>query len=364
MSTDTQNNAPVIAEAFSIPAALREIASWMDSGGPTYHEAELIGMNIAGPTGCGAHKECTKAAKLAFLEAARIWERLHPGSPVSAEPLGMSLEIRTLGNYGAAFDSPGNRRAYTYDHQPGNVKASRLGSACLQAAAASAGDTIDRGLGLLKELQAQGFGVFDTDSARWHAAPVAAQSDLTQQTLDDVMAGIPARDAEIEALRKQVETLQAQLVDRSPEMQGTPVDESPNLQSQQQPVSGADQFRDTAQMIEPSGNSGELPSDDWLTGCVGVHNHGGMHQITGLADIRRFTECVLKHWGKQDADKVDAERYRAWRDAACKNDRTLIDAMFEYQQKHFRGGNPTPDQFDAGIDYALAAIDAARKEQA
>ncbi|WP_406611870.1 hypothetical protein [Alcaligenes aquatilis] len=44
-----------------------------------------------------------------------------------------------------------------------------------------------------------------------NAAPVAAQPDLTQQTLDDVMAGIPARDAEIEALRKQVETLQAQL---------------------------------------------------------------------------------------------------------------------------------------------------------
>ena len=72
------------------------------------------------------------------------------------------------------------------------------------------------------------------------SAPVAAQPDVTQQTLDDVMAGIPARDAEIEALRKQVETLQAQLVDRSPEMQAKPVDESPNLQSQQQPVSGAD----------------------------------------------------------------------------------------------------------------------------
>lgn len=72
------------------------------------------------------------------------------------------------------------------------------------------------------------------------AAPVAAQPDLTQQTLDDVMAGIPARDAEIAELRKQVETLQAQLVDRSPEMQRKPVDESPNLQGQQQPVSGAD----------------------------------------------------------------------------------------------------------------------------
>lgn len=43
-----------------------------------------------------------------------------------------------------------------------------------------------------------------------YAAPVAAQPDVTQQTLDDVMAGIPARDAEIEALRKEIETLRAQ----------------------------------------------------------------------------------------------------------------------------------------------------------
>ncbi|MFC3866226.1 hypothetical protein [Alcaligenes aquatilis] len=41
------------------------------------------------------------------------------------------------------------------------------------------------------------------------SAPVAAQPDVTQQTLDDVMAGIPARDAEIAALRKEIETLKA-----------------------------------------------------------------------------------------------------------------------------------------------------------
>ena len=39
---------------------------------------------------------------------------------------------------------------------------------------------------------------------------VAAQPDVTQQTLDDVMAGIPARDAEIAALRKEIDTLRAQ----------------------------------------------------------------------------------------------------------------------------------------------------------
>lgn len=50
-----------------------------------------------------------------------------------------------------------------------------------------------------------------TDLVKSYSAPVAAQPDLTQQTLDDVMAGIPARDAEIEALRKEIEALQAAL---------------------------------------------------------------------------------------------------------------------------------------------------------
>lgn len=41
-------------------------------------------------------------------------------------------------------------------------------------------------------------------------APDIAQPDLTQQTLDDVKAGIPVRDAEIAELRKEIETLRAQ----------------------------------------------------------------------------------------------------------------------------------------------------------
>src|SRR5690606_29154059 len=43
-----------------------------------------------------------------------------------------------------------------------------------------------------------------------YTAPVATQPGLTQQTLDDVMAGIPARDAEIAALRKEIDSLRAQ----------------------------------------------------------------------------------------------------------------------------------------------------------
>lgn len=70
---------------------------------------------------------------------------------------------RTLGMYGAAFDGPGPHRAYTYQEQPGNVAASRLGNAACAAMAGSAGDSIDRGLGLLKALQDVGFGVFQVE---------------------------------------------------------------------------------------------------------------------------------------------------------------------------------------------------------
>lgn len=50
------------------------------------------------------------------------------------------------------------------------------------------------------------------EQAHSRATALTAQPGqaLTQQTLDDVMAGIPARDAEIEALRKEIETLRAQ----------------------------------------------------------------------------------------------------------------------------------------------------------
>lgn len=115
-----------------------------------------------------AYNLLVKGAKMAWKFAedelsrsespdAQVRSLAQQDAPVDADPVRL-----TLGSYGKAFDLPGNRRAYTYDHQPGNVEASRLGNACQQAAAASAGDTIDRGLNLLKELQAVGFGVFDS----------------------------------------------------------------------------------------------------------------------------------------------------------------------------------------------------------
>ena len=73
------------------------------------------------------------------------------------------VQICKLGMMGRAYDTPGeSHRAYTYDAQPDNVGAWRLGDACRIANEEKAcGDFIDRGLILLRELQAKGFGVFD-----------------------------------------------------------------------------------------------------------------------------------------------------------------------------------------------------------
>lgn len=68
--------------------------------------------------------------------------------------------VLTIGNRGAAYDSPNTRRAFTYADQPGNINASKLGRACDAASNMSAGDSIDRGLCLLKALQSEGFGAF------------------------------------------------------------------------------------------------------------------------------------------------------------------------------------------------------------
>jgi hypothetical protein len=65
-----------------------------------------------------------------------------------------------IGAKGSAFDAPETKRAYTYKEQPGNAVASKLGRACEAANKQRAGDNIDRGLGLLQELQKEGFGVF------------------------------------------------------------------------------------------------------------------------------------------------------------------------------------------------------------
>lgn len=87
-----------------------------------------------------------------------------------------------VGLRGSAFDMPETKRAYTYDEQPGNVVASRLGSAWIKAK--NGGDNIDAGLSLLKELQAEGFGVFDIGAI--YTAPRPAVNAELLDALQDI----------------------------------------------------------------------------------------------------------------------------------------------------------------------------------
>lgn len=65
----------------------------------------------------------------------------------------------------------------TYENQPDNIGAWKLGRACGNAARHRAGDEIDRGLALLLELQVEGFGIvpldakFERDPAQRHHHP-------------------------------------------------------------------------------------------------------------------------------------------------------------------------------------------------
>lgn len=115
----------------------------------------------------------TGSGSMAALKDGRegfIWPAksdAHP-IPLYARPPGevIALQLdRKVGMYGCAYDPPGPCRAYTYEHQPSNLPAYSLGQAHAAAAAMSAGDNIDRGLGLLKALEDQGFGVFEIGRA-------------------------------------------------------------------------------------------------------------------------------------------------------------------------------------------------------
>lgn len=84
-------------------------------------------------------------------------------SALSAQVQDVAGSIIKLGTYGRAYDRPEERRAYTYEHQPGNIEAYKLGRACSDIH--SGGDWIDRGLNLLNSLQREGFGVFELPAA-------------------------------------------------------------------------------------------------------------------------------------------------------------------------------------------------------
>ncbi|MDH4867969.1 hypothetical protein SBO82_13455 [Alcaligenes nematophilus] len=201
-----------------------------------------------------------------------------------------------------------------------------------------------------------------------YTAPVAAQPDVTQQTLDDVMAGIPARDAEIAVLRKEIETLQAaqaqqyvsggNLADRLDVLADTA---SPGSQMQsdlyaaatiwrkhlkgpaaQQPVSGADDIEFLVRVLEQV--SAWLP-EDWSE---------FLERNPAVVDMLR---PMVNHQTQQDADKVDAERWRAYRASVAADDAGFLQrALNAIEAMGLEDGQlPSEDQIDA-------AIDAARKE--
>ncbi|USY23984.1 hypothetical protein NIZ92_11690 [Alcaligenes sp. 1735tsa3] len=217
-----------------------------------------------------------------------------------------------------------------------------------------------------------------------------ADTSLTQQTLDDVKAGIPARDAEIEALRKELETLQrAQAQPTFDDLQalaikhgawvpgygpfaaellatyGLAPEKQPhwvtgwlnamnavNAKAAQQPVSGADGFPEVMQPIETI----EYWADAYSNPEGDEHFMGHGMVVTLLREYAALRAALAQ----QDADKVDADRYRAWRDAAVANSTQFVIAMRKALPPEAWTGTPrwpTTTEWDA-------AIDAARKEQA
>lgn len=90
------------------------------------------------------------------------FQSLYAAPVVSAEQKGVQavVQVCKLGRFGAAFDAADTKYAYTYTDQPDNVGAMKLGRAASVNGTKRHGDEIDRGLHLLLQLQAEGFGVF------------------------------------------------------------------------------------------------------------------------------------------------------------------------------------------------------------
>ncbi|HRO20851.1 hypothetical protein [Alcaligenes phenolicus] len=216
------------------------------------------------------------------------------------------------------------------------------------------------------------------------AAPVAAQPDLTQQTLDDVKAGIPARDAEIEALRKEIETLQAQqpvsgadglqadgaLVADERELVALAVKHHIRFPRNRDLIAFIDEARASlaaaqpATQPQPSGNTGELPEltiqwhdtpeavhrifwekaalengmtyEDLMEGVmVGETEHREKVDLTYEQEIQAIRD--QKCWGCAD---TETNQIHAW--AAPDVDRTLLIHMLTHEIGHLTG-EPLPD---------------------
>src|SRR5690606_8346242 len=98
----------------------------------------------------------------------------------------VDLQPCLVGHRGAAYDLPGTTRAYTHTHQPGNSVAAKLGR--VSRMDRSGGDDSDFGLALLRQLQAEGFGVFQLA-----AAPEPQEKHPDDEAVDQFAAAMKAK---------------------------------------------------------------------------------------------------------------------------------------------------------------------------
>lgn len=140
-----------------------------DNGGPSAHFAAqlrgLIDQAKATPAEPFPKPTLLKECNVRYSNSSDPAEAAH------GEAVPCLIGIR-----GRAYDQPGTRRAYTYAEQPDNIGAHKLGRAVESTLALSAGDWIDRGLGLLKTLSDEGYGVFELGAE--YTAPPPPDAEL------------------------------------------------------------------------------------------------------------------------------------------------------------------------------------------
>ncbi|WP_395391414.1 hypothetical protein WBP07_12465 [Novosphingobium sp. BL-8A] len=140
-------------------------------------------------------------ATFADMAHAAMTERpsLRPAEPANQASATMHVTVtRALGCYGAAYDMPGPRRAYTSQHQPANEGAWSIGKAHSIAAKNPAGDYIDRGLAMIHALHECGFGVFEVERIDFRGMSPGAEGEATcdRSPLTHQHAEPPRKDQE------------------------------------------------------------------------------------------------------------------------------------------------------------------------
>lgn len=188
-------------------------------------------------------------------------------------------------------------------------------------------------------------------AVRWNqrATPVAAQAQQPVSGAD----GLPAL---VEYLRQEADFNRSWADGR----RGSTDCQSPEYITRRMVLAArADTWADAVAGLiatQPFGNSGKLPPLP-----QGISQHGLIGHDSGVYTDAHMVDYALAALAQQDADTVDAERYRAWRDALITG-KTAEDDFIRLVADSLPTSvgvsrRPTAAEWDA-------AIDAARKEQA